>query len=251
MKIVQRTLSQNFHSLAIENEKITERNQELIQKISSLDHDKLLSEEDSHDEIETMPKIPVNSNLMRTSIEINLLNKRIKNHHRFSKTENSILSPGIGMKKSDANNNDANMAESGGKHERVESLFNEILALKENEIIGDVVFEEGFDKINRLNSEAKNWGPRISELEIGFSEKLIWTPKNVDRGEIKSLFRSKQMITMTEDERKDRRKTYLESGFKNERIIQRNDPKTYEFEEILNDQGLFINIMGLVIQILV
>ena len=250
MKIVQRTLSQNFHSLVIENEKIAERNQELIQKISSLDHDQLLSEEDSHDEIETMSKIPVNQNLMRTSIEANLFNKRINNHHRFSKTE-SILSPGIiGMKKSDANM-DANMADSGGKHERVESLFNEIIALKENEIIGDVVFEEGFEKINRLNSEAKNWGPRISELEIGFSEKLIWTPKNVDRGEIKSLFHSKQMISMTGDERKDRRKTYLESGFKNEKILQRNDVKTYKFEEVLKDQDLFINMVGLLIQMLV
>lgn len=241
---MQRTLSQNFHSLVIENEKIAERNQELIQKMSSLDNEKQLSEEDSHDEIETMPKIPMNPNIMRTSIETNLLNKRMmnNNHHRFSKTE-SILSPGMVMK-----NSEVKMAESGGTHERVESLFNEIIALKENEIIGDVVFEEGFEKINRLNSEAKHWGPRISELEIGFSEKLIWTPKNVDRGEIKSLFHSKQMITSIGDERKEKRKTYLESGFKNERNIQKNEVKNWEFEENLKEQDLLINIVGVIIQ---
>lgn len=107
------------------------------------------------------------------------------------------------------------------RHVREGSLFNEILALKNNDIINEQVFEEGFHKINVLNNEMKNWGTqqRVSELDITLpesKENTLQKPllmnnndKNMLRPDenLRNLFKSKQMISIPHDEKKERKKT--------------------------------------------
>jgi hypothetical protein len=81
------------------------------------------------------------------------------------------------------------------------------------------VFEEGFEKINRLNNEIKDWGPRISELEfeIRTTEKIINKESNNEY--FKDLFHSRQIITIPEEKRK------IGGGkdLKNEEILRGNE----------------------------
>lgn len=159
----------------------------------------------------------------KTSID-RYLTQNKQNRHRVSKTENCIrqeikeltqedLASKLQIKPTMAAPNTDDNNEQRKTHERTGSLFNEIIALKKIEIIDDVVFEEGFDKINRLNCEMKGWGPRVSELEISTNEHTLQKPLLGDGSmmdpdkNMRNLFKSKQLIQIPVEERKERRKS--------------------------------------------
>lgn len=137
----------------------------------------------------------------KTSIEQQIIVNAIKNIQKDTKAETNEIPP------------------QKTRHVREGSLFNEILALKNNDIINEQVFEEGFHKINVLNNEMKNWGTqqRVSELDITLPDSkentlqkpLLINDKNMLRPDenLRNLFKSKQMIAIPHDEKKERKKT--------------------------------------------
>ena len=233
MKTAHRTLSQDFDSIIVENEKINEKNNELLLKLSYLEKGPAPttfqeieeSEETEPENDNSEPKNDqTNKNVSKkTSIDRYLAQNK-PNRHRFSKTENCIqqeikemtqedLASKLQIKPTMAAPNTDNNDEQKKRHERTGSLFNEIIALKKIEIIDDLVFEEGFDKINRLNCEMKGWGPRVSELEISTNDQTLQKPLLGDGSmmdpdkNMRNLFKSKQIIQIPVEERKERRKS--------------------------------------------
>lgn len=109
------------------------------------------------------------------------------------------------------------------RHVREGSLFNEIIALKKNDIIDEQVFEEGFNRLNHLNNELKAWGTfqKISEIEISIptattQENTLQKPLLKERNmlnpdeNLRSMFKSRQMLpvpVLNPEERKERKKT--------------------------------------------
>lgn len=236
MKTAHRTLSQDFDSIIVENEKINEKNNELLLKLSYLEKGPSPTtfqeiEESEETEPENDNNNPETKNdqtnkpvSKKTSIDRYIAQNQ-PNRHRFSKTENYIqqqeikemtqedLVSKLQIKPTMAAPNTNNNNEQRKGHERTGSLFNEIIALKKIEIIDDLVFEEGFDKINRLNCEMKGWGPRVSELEISTNDQTLQKPLLGDGSmmdpdkHMRNLFKSKQLIQIPVEERKERRKS--------------------------------------------
>ena len=134
----------------------------------------------------------------KTSIEENIFQKP----NFDQKTINSTQMPVTII--SEIMNTESQIEKTPG-HCREGSLFTEILALKNIEIITDGVFEEGFEKINRLNSQIKIWK---SELEITNGENLFQKPIIAEKKMVepdknmRCLFKSKQMIAMPVGEEK-------------------------------------------------
>lgn len=226
LRTAHRTLSHDFESIVIENEKINEKNNELILKLSTMEKGPGTmpdmpeieeSEDDPEPENEkNEEKKPISK---KTSIDRYLqMNKNSYENirHRFSKTENLIKAEIKEMTQEDLNSKPQIKIIGEPivkRHERGGSLFTEIIALKKNEIIDDGVFEEGFEKINRLNTEMKGFGPQISELDISTNENTLQKPILIENcmidpeKKMRNLFKSKQIIQIAGEERKERRKT--------------------------------------------
>ena len=205
--------------MLLENEKINEKNNELIIKISNLEKgpvQTMVELEESisefQEDLETLE-----NQMKRTSIDQDITTKKNKQE---LKTESKPQSkPTIEEESSQqqlAIDIKPNQDPPKGRHIREGSLFNEIIALKNIEIIDDGIFEEGFEKINKLNTEMKFW-QRKSEVEISTQENTLNKPllTHKDKGmldpdkNMRSLFKSRQLIVLDDKEKKEKKKNEI------------------------------------------
>lgn len=227
-----------------ENEKISEINNELIFKLSTVEkhiyRSKLEIVESNIGLEEINEQKPSTNKKNSIDQQINFYQYQSK-IEKIAEKENNYNIPRIILLKEDSNielnsnqdgqenleaplldnlekNNDSKtvLAHKKSRHIREGSLLNEIIQLKKNEIIADDVFEEGFQKINRLNTEMKVWVRGKSDIDIStvdntLEKALLNVEKNAMMSpdkQMRSLFKSKQLITpINLEEKKERKRT--------------------------------------------